>query len=617
MNASSVRSFGKYLLDEEIARGGMSRVFLARLRGLGGFEKRLIVKQVLPELASDPRFVSMFVQEANTLVRMSHPHIAPVYELGVVDGVYFLAMEYVEGSTLSQILEGGAMAPELVAHFGAQICDALHYAHERFSIVHRDVTPRNVIIDEEGHARLLDFGIAAPVTGEGEAGDGLFGTPGYLSPEQASGEPLGPRTDVFSLGAVLFETLTARRAFFARNVEEAREVLTLEGPDFYPDDRVPASLISVVDRALAREPALRHESARDLGRALRSWLAKNAPEGVGPELGERVRAAIRTAPTSEFPKAPEQDRPESDGQVQTLATSRILDDLLESPPIEAPDVGTARLPSRNPAAAQRDRPGEESLTPPQPDDSAAEDSANDASVPDPATDDSGPHTLAIPRSSESPDRGDSGPEDPPDSVDVPDESGPHTLAIPKERASEEEAERDAPSEAIPRAADPARGFPFAALLAAAAVAGIAWIAWPTDAPIADPQPLQRTEAPPADAEPETPPAPVPEETPVTPPPVEETPPDPPEVAAPTAAPERAARATLTVNALPWAEVELDGRSIGNTPVRRRNIPAGRHTLILRNPNLGTPARTAFEVAPGGAITLIGNLETGSIQRRNR
>ena len=176
-----VQPFGKYLLDREIARGGMARVWLARLRGLGGFEKRLVVKQILPHLASDPRFVAMFVEEAKTLVQMSHPHIAPVFELGVVDGIYFLAMEYVEGATLADVLEEGSLPPPLAAHIGVQIADALAYAHERFAIVHRDVTPRNVMIDGAGHCRLLDFGIAAPAEGEGEGE--LFGTPGYLSPE--------------------------------------------------------------------------------------------------------------------------------------------------------------------------------------------------------------------------------------------------------------------------------------------------------------------------------------------------------------------------------------------------------------------------------------------------
>ena len=288
--ARAIKTFGKYLLDEEIARGGMSRVYLGRLRGLGGFEKRLVVKQVLPELASDPRFVSMFVTEAKTLVQMSHPHIAPVYELGVVDGVYFLAMEYVEGATLSEILEHGPLAAGQVAHLGVEIADALHYAHTRFDIVHRDVTPRNVIVDSAGHSRLLDFGIAAPVEdAEGE----LFGTPGYLSPEQLEAGALDGRADVFSLGAVLFEALTGRRAFPAMTVEEARAALA-EDATFDDDDETPAELRAIVERAMARDASLRFGTARELGRALRGWLASHAPEGVAPELGLRAERAVAT-----------------------------------------------------------------------------------------------------------------------------------------------------------------------------------------------------------------------------------------------------------------------------------------------------------------------------------
>src|SRR5262245_53137130 len=120
-----LQHFGKYLLDQELARGGMSRVFRARLRGPGGFEKRLVVKQVLPELARDPGFIELFVKEANTLVQMSHPNLVPVYELGVIDGVYFLAMEWVEGATISELLEAGPLAPALVAQLGLHISEAL------------------------------------------------------------------------------------------------------------------------------------------------------------------------------------------------------------------------------------------------------------------------------------------------------------------------------------------------------------------------------------------------------------------------------------------------------------------------------------------------------------
>ena len=335
----------------------MSRVFLARLRGLGGFEKRLVVKQVLPELASDPRFVSMFVTEAKTLVQMSHPHIAPVYELGVVEGVYFLAMEYVEGATLSEILEHGSLAPGQVAHLGVEIADALHYAHTRFDIVHRDVTPRNVIVDSAGHSRLLDFGIAAPVEdAEGE----LFGTPGYLSPEQLAAGALDARADVFSLGAVLYEAISGRRAFPAMTVEQARVALEKDAV-FQDADDAPPELRAIVTKAVERDPEARYTTARELGRALRGWLASHAPEGVAPELGLRAERAeaMREARLSNGDSLPSMP---SAAQVKTLATSRLLDDLLETPAEDAEEMvsGTVRIAGRGeaPSTAKLDRRAE-------------------------------------------------------------------------------------------------------------------------------------------------------------------------------------------------------------------------------------------------------------------
>ena len=220
MTAPVPRSFGKYLLEREIARGGMARVHLATLRGLGGFEKRLVVKEILPELARDPRFVAMFVEEAKVLVALSHPNIVPVYELGIVDGTYFLAMEHVEGATLAELVERGALSAGEAARIGAQIADALAYAHERFGIVHRDVSPRNVMVDVAGHARLLDFGIAARA--ELDDDDALYGTPGFLSPEQARAERLTAASDLFSLGCVLHFALTRASPFGASEIDRVR-----------------------------------------------------------------------------------------------------------------------------------------------------------------------------------------------------------------------------------------------------------------------------------------------------------------------------------------------------------------------------------------------------------
>ncbi len=318
--------FGKYLLDQEIARGGMSRVFRARLRGPGGFEKKLVVKQILPELARDPSFIELFVKEANTLVQMSHPNLVPVYELGVVDGVYFLAMEWVEGATIAELLRDGPLGPELVAHVGEQIAQALRYAHERFQIVHRDVTPRNVIVDAAGRARLLDFGIAAPAehTGKGE----IFGSPGYMAPEQTRGEALGPESDVFGLGTVLYEAASGRPAFPRAAAGSAAGSSPSEAPLL---SQLDPTLRELIARMLSPERKTRPQQAAEVATALRAWLAEHHPQGVERELGARAERAH--AAREAEPKRALQDGGSgiSSGRVEvrSIATSPVLDELLK------------------------------------------------------------------------------------------------------------------------------------------------------------------------------------------------------------------------------------------------------------------------------------------------
>src|SRR5688572_10668802 len=159
--------FGKYVLERELASGGMARVFLATLRGAGGFEKRLVVKQIRPELASDQSFIQRFVAEAKTTVELSHANIVPVYELGAEQGVYYIAMELCAGVSLAELLRAGPTSPAEGAYIGVEICRALDYAHRKAGIVHRDVTPRNVMIDAEGMVKLIDFGIASPASAAG------------------------------------------------------------------------------------------------------------------------------------------------------------------------------------------------------------------------------------------------------------------------------------------------------------------------------------------------------------------------------------------------------------------------------------------------------------------
>jgi serine/threonine protein kinase len=544
-----LQHFGKYLLDQELARGGMSRVFRARLRGPGGFEKKLVVKQVLPDLARDPSFIELFVKEANTLVQMSHPNLVPVYELGVIDGVYFLAMEWVEGATIAELLEDGPLASELVAQVGAQIAEALRYAHERFQIVHRDVTPRNVIVDEAGHARLLDFGIAAPIGHEGKGE--LFGSPGYIAPEQLSGEPLGPESDLFSLGAVMYEALRGTPAF-----PEARRNAT-QRESYRPatalTDAEP-TIAKLVMRLVSVERADRPKTAAEVANALRTWLAEHHPQGVEQELAERARKAHtarkhRPAPSAESPTAVSSGRIE----VRSLAISPAMREMLQQATLRI----ERETPEPEPARTLSD----------------AEEVSNDPEA----------HfvmrrflrdivviTMALfaaiwfanhrsPRE---------------DDVYVDSDPNERALSPTPLKGSPVAPEPGAPS-------TPANGLqPSAATPANAPQPAEA-------APANGPQPSAA--ATPADA-PQPPAANTPQ----------------PSAAGP-ATGSAAKTGYLTVSAAPWARVQLDGRDAGVTPRRHVPVKPGKHTLLLECPPLGKEAKVSFEVQPDQDLQVVVDL----------
>jgi len=292
--------FGKYVLERELASGGMARVYLATLRGAVGFEKRLVVKQIRPELASDQAFVRRFVEEAKTTVDLSHPNIVPVYELGVEQGVYYIAMELCAGVTLAEILaRTGPLSPEEGAYLGVEICRALDYAHRRAGIVHRDVTPRNVLIDEEGAVRLIDFGIAAPAADSRLRRSEIFGSPGHMPPEQLAGKTLSPATDVFAVAVLLYEAWTGKAAF-RRSTSKASQ-LALAEPVPALDIAVPAlaPLAELIARGLSLEPTLRPAHAEVFSRPLRDFVRNVDAGDVARRLGARVRRAERRANRAE------------------------------------------------------------------------------------------------------------------------------------------------------------------------------------------------------------------------------------------------------------------------------------------------------------------------------
>jgi len=278
--------FGKYTLFERIGRGGMADVFKGRVQGPAGFERVFVVKRILPHLSDDPSFNQMFVEEAKMSARLNHPNIVQVFELGSVEGEYFISMEYVRGRDLAETMRTlwariGPPRPEVVAYVGREMCRALDYAHnlrgedgKLMGMIHRDVSPSNVMLSYEGAVKILDFGIAKALGGEnsdeGTQKGTLKGKFAYMAPEQTRGTNVDHRIDVFATGIVLHEILTGRRLFKGENdlqtVERVRECNV--PPPSQQNPMCPPELDAIVAQALAPNPAHRFQSAGEMADAL-------------------------------------------------------------------------------------------------------------------------------------------------------------------------------------------------------------------------------------------------------------------------------------------------------------------------------------------------------------
>jgi len=285
MSSISPQRFGKYVLLRRLALGGMAEIFKAKVAGAEGFEKDLVIKRILPHYSDDETFVQMFVDEARLTAKLQHPNIVQIFDFDVVDDSYYIAMEYIEGKDLKDLLDQSAHQhdPPSVAQsvwIAIEVSKGLHHAHTRadkgepLHIVHRDVTPSNVMISYRGDVKLMDFGIAkaAQRSTKTQAG-AVKGKVAYMSPEQARGKALDGRTDVFALGVVLWEMLTGARLFLAESdFDTLNNVLKMEPPrpsSINPD--VPSSLDPIVARALAKDPNQRWPSADAFGRELTRW----------------------------------------------------------------------------------------------------------------------------------------------------------------------------------------------------------------------------------------------------------------------------------------------------------------------------------------------------------
>jgi len=296
--AAEERRFGKYTLVAKLATGGMAEIFLARLHGDGGFEKLVCIKRILPHLAKDPQFVSMFLDEARVAARISHPNVCQVFELGEWQRQYYIAMEYLEGVPLSVFRRKDFYPvppdPRLVAGFGVQACEGLHHAHqlkrpdgELLGVVHRDMSPQNLFATTDGVVKVLDFGIAKVQDASSRTSTGAVkGTYAYMAPEQLRNDKIDRRVDVWAIAVVMWETL-AQQHLFKRDTEFLTFEAITKDPipnicDVRPD--VPPLLGDVLSRALSRNPDDRFPTARGLGEAL--------AQAVGPLGGPMTQAGI-------------------------------------------------------------------------------------------------------------------------------------------------------------------------------------------------------------------------------------------------------------------------------------------------------------------------------------
>lgn len=287
-----VPALGRYELLRPLARGGMADVYLARRR-VAGVEKRLVIKRLRKDRHRDPRFLDMFIREAQLSMSLVQQNIVPVFDFGRIGDHVFLAMEYIEGRDLGSSLSrqrGSGLPPMLAAFVAVECCQALDHAHRRREqVIHRDVTARNVLLSWDGEVKLADFGIAAVV---GEAA-GTFGTPAYMAPEQANGLPVDVRADVYALGIVLWETLIGDHI---RPSEERLVTLAVARSGELPEisAAIPPALASVIRRATAIDPEARFATAREMSEALDAFMIVERVREGGQAPGKRLAEWLAT-----------------------------------------------------------------------------------------------------------------------------------------------------------------------------------------------------------------------------------------------------------------------------------------------------------------------------------
>jgi TonB family protein len=332
--------FGQYVLLEKIATGGMAEVWKARMRGVEGFQKIVAIKKILPHLSDNQDFIEMFVDEAKLAAQLNHNNIIHIYDLGKIQSSYYIAMEYIDGYDLKNILKKAQerdqpLSVEIALFVASKIAAALDYAHRKrdfedkeMGLVHRDVSPQNVLISEEGDIKLCDFGIAKAASKASHTQAGaLKGKLQYMSPEQAWGRNIDKRSDIFALATVLFEMLTARKLFAGDNelsiLDQVREARVTAPSQF--NDEVTPEIDAIVLKALQKDPANRYQTAGEMQRDLDAVLYNFKPTPTSADLAiymHRLATSIATPPHAMEMHAPEP--PQAANELKPLKPAAVV-----------------------------------------------------------------------------------------------------------------------------------------------------------------------------------------------------------------------------------------------------------------------------------------------------
>jgi serine/threonine protein kinase len=309
--------FGKYYLLERINVGGMAEIFKAKSFGEAGFERLVAVKRILPSVAEDHEFIAMFVDEAKLAVQLTHPNIAQIFELGKVNDTYFIALEYVPGRDLRTVFERAKKKNEpipipLACYSIMKLCEGLDYAHNKkdaagrnLDLVHRDVSPQNILLSWEGDVKLIDFGIAKAASKSSRTQAGILkGKFGYMSPEQVRGQGVDRRSDVFAAGIVLYELLTGERLFGGGDDFSTLE--RVRNCDFAPPSKknptIPEELEQIMLKSLTKNVEERHRTAMDLHDELQSFMYTSGHFFARKDLGSFMHRAFQDDITKEAAK---------------------------------------------------------------------------------------------------------------------------------------------------------------------------------------------------------------------------------------------------------------------------------------------------------------------------